>query len=61
MSGISSYVHLWSNIVAPDRKLEDKALYFDENSRIQILDTMEQVPDAEKDQNAAFLVCVTLF
>lgn len=34
---------------------DDLCLYIDSNTRIQILDTVEQLPDAEKDQCGAFI------
>ncbi|KAH9994642.1 glycosyl transferase family group 2-domain-containing protein [Russula vinacea] len=34
---------------------EEKSVYLDENTRIQIVDTMLMLPHAEKDQNAAFI------
>ena len=35
---------------------EDKSIYVDANTRIQILDTMLLLPNAEKEQCAAFIV-----
>ncbi|KAH9991982.1 glycosyl transferase family group 2-domain-containing protein [Russula compacta] len=34
---------------------EEKSVYLDANTRIQIVDTMMMLPHAEKDQNAAFI------
>ncbi|KAI0051592.1 hypothetical protein FA95DRAFT_1485075 [Auriscalpium vulgare] len=34
---------------------DDKSVYVDSNTRIQILDTMKQLPHADKEQNAAFI------
>jgi len=34
----------------------DDCLYIDVNTRIQILDTIDQLPSAEKDQCGAFIV-----
>ena len=35
---------------------DDKSIYVDSNTRIQILETMMDLPTAEKEQNAAFIV-----
>lgn len=35
---------------------EEKSVYLDANTRIQIIDTMMMLPHAEKEQNAAFIV-----
>ncbi len=35
---------------------EDTCLYIDNNTRIQILDSIDQLPEAEKDQCGAFIV-----
>jgi hypothetical protein len=35
---------------------EEKSVYLDTDTRIQIVDTMLMLPHAEKDQNAAFIV-----
>jgi hypothetical protein len=35
---------------------EDTSMYIDQETRIQILDSIEQLPTAEKDQCAAFIV-----
>ena len=34
----------------------DDCLYIDQNTRIQILDSIDQLPAAEKDQCGAFIV-----
>ena len=39
----------------------DTALFVDENSRIQILETMSRLPRADKEQNGAFIVRATRF
>jgi len=36
----------------------DTCLYIDNNTRIQILDSIDQLPEAEKDQCGAFIVCL---
>lgn len=37
---------------------EDRSIYVDANTRIQILETMMDLPTAEKEQCAAFIVSV---
>ncbi len=37
---------------------EDNSIYIDANTRIQILDTMVDLPTADKEQSAAFIVSV---
>jgi hypothetical protein len=45
-------VHAVMCRIGPD----DVCMYIDQETRIQILDSMEQLPDAEKDSCAAFIV-----
>lgn len=35
---------------------DDESIYIDQNTRIQIIDTMDLLPHAEKDQCGAFIV-----
>jgi hypothetical protein len=42
--------HSWN------RGPEEKSVYLDADTRIQIVDTMLMLPHAEKEQNAAFIV-----
>lgn len=44
--------HVWIY----DRPPEDTSIYVDSNTRIQILDTMLHLPNADKEQCAAFIV-----
>jgi len=44
-------VHAVMGRIGPD----DSCMYIDQETRIQILDSMEQLPDAEKDSCAAFI------
>jgi len=39
-----------------EQSLESDCIYVDANTRIQVLDSMFILPQAEKDQNAAFIV-----
>lgn len=39
-----------------NRGPEEKSVYLDADTRIQIVDTMMMLPHAEKEQNAAFIV-----
>ncbi|KAJ7222442.1 glycosyl transferase family group 2-domain-containing protein [Mycena pura] len=52
----SAAVHASLADVSPD----DKSIYIDANTRIQILDTMLLLPHAEKEQCAAFIVSLLL-
>ena len=36
----------------------DDSLYIDQNTRIQILDSIDMLPQAEKDQCGAFIVSI---
>lgn len=45
-------VHAAMGRIGPD----DTSMYVDQETRIQILDSIEQLPSAEKDQCAAFIV-----
>ncbi|OSD07696.1 hypothetical protein PYCCODRAFT_1357854 [Trametes coccinea BRFM310] len=47
----SAAVHAAFSEVGPD----DKSIYIDANTRIQILDTMVDLPTADKEQSAAFI------
>nr|VWP00008.1 Acyl-CoA ligase AFT1-1 (EC (AF-toxin biosynthesis protein 1-1) [Ganoderma boninense] len=47
----SAAVHAAFSEVAP----EDRSIYIDANTRIQILDTMVDLPTADKEQSAAFI------
>ncbi|KAH9061174.1 glycosyl transferase family group 2-domain-containing protein, partial [Lactarius vividus] len=47
----SAVAHAAVSEVAP----EEKSVYLDANTRIQIIDTMQMLPHAEKEQNAAFI------
>ena len=40
---------------------EDRSIYIDANTRIQVLDTMADLPTADKEQSAAFIVSVYPF
>ena len=39
---------------------DEKSIYIDANTRIQVLDTMLLLPHAEKEQRAAFIVRVLI-
>jgi hypothetical protein len=39
------------------RTAEEKSVYVDANTRIQVIDTMLLLPHADREQNAAFIVC----
>ena len=49
-------VHAIMGRIGPD----DVSMYIDQETRIQILDSMEYLPGAEKDQCAAFIVSYLL-
>ena len=40
----------------PCSSIDDKAIYVDANTRIQVLETMMDLPTADKQQSAAFIV-----
>ena len=50
-------LHAAHHVRFPSRRgPEDKSIYIDANTRIQILDTMVDLPTADKEQSAAFIV-----
>ena len=48
----------WLTLLSPCSGPDDRSIYVDANTRIQIIETMMDLPTADKEQNAAFIVSV---